>query len=197
MNIFIFNNLDLESGILIINGSLKKINIHELVNADDTLFVLPNEFLHFIEFKHDLKNNQNIHASILNNISTLHEDNENLTVLNTSNKYHFFTTNKEKLEKVKNVFSKFNAKISITSDLLFFKEAFNQNCSYSNSVYLIESDEAVKLSEKSFNLLDETSELKNVSDSAKPKLEIVTGNNNKAEAKIAGITPAVFIFSGK
>ena len=154
MNIFIFNNLDLESGILIINGSLKKINIHELVNADDTLFVLPNEFLHFIEFKHDLKNNQNIHASILNNISTLHEDNENLTVLNTSNKYHFFTTNKEKLEKVKNVFSKFNAKISITSDLLFFKEAFNQNCSYSNSVYLIKSDEAVKLSEKSFNLLD-------------------------------------------
>ena len=50
MNIFIFNNLDLESGILIINGSLKKINIHELVNADDTLFVLPNEFLHFVEY---------------------------------------------------------------------------------------------------------------------------------------------------
>ena len=171
MNIFIFNNLDLESGILIINGSLKKINIHELDNTDDTLFVLPNEFLQFIEFKHDLKNNQNIHASILNNISTLHEDNENLTVLNTSNKYHFFTTNKEKLENVKNVFSKFNAKISITSDLLFFKEAFNQNCSYSNSVYLIESDEAVKLSEKSFNLLDETSEVKNVSDSDLKKIK--------------------------
>ena len=86
MNIFIFNNLNLDSGILIIDGSIKKINIDELVSADDTLFVLPNELLNFIEFKHDLKNNQNIHASILNNISTLHEDNENLTVLNTSNK---------------------------------------------------------------------------------------------------------------
>ena len=31
----------------------------------------------------------------------------------------------------------------------------------------------------------------------KLKLENVTGNNNKAEAKMAGITPAVFIFKGK
>ena len=38
---------------------------------------------------------------------------------------------------------------------------------------------------------------KKVSDSAKPKFEIVTGNNNNADAKIAGITPAVFIFKGK
>ena len=171
MNIFIFNNLNLDSGILIIDGSIKKINIDELVSADDTLFVLPNELLNFIEFKHNLKNNQNIHASILNNISTLHEDNENLTVLNTSNKYHFFTTNKEKLEKVKNVFRKFNAKISITSDLLFFKEVFNQNCSHANSVYLVESDEAVKLSEKSFNLLDDTNKVKNISDSDLKKVK--------------------------
>ena len=35
------------------------------------------------------------------------------------------------------------------------------------------------------------------SDSANPKLEIVTGNNNNADAKIAGITPAVFIFKGR
>ena len=171
MNIFIFNNLNLDSGILIIDGLIKKINIDELVSADDTLFVLPNELLNFIEFKHDLKNNQNIHASILNNISTLHEDNENLTVLNTSNKYHFFTTNKEKLEKVKNVFRKFNSKISITSDLLFFKEVFNQNCSHANSVYLVESDEAVKLSEKSFNLLDDTNKVKNISDSDLKKVK--------------------------
>ena len=33
--------------------------------------------------------------------------------------------------------------------------------------------------------------------SAKPKFEIVIGNNNKAEANIAGITPAVLILSGK
>ena len=37
----------------------------------------------------------------------------------------------------------------------------------------------------------------NVSDSAKPKLETVTGRSNNADAKIAGITPAVFIFSGR
>ena len=38
---------------------------------------------------------------------------------------------------------------------------------------------------------------KNVSESEKPKLVNVTGSNNNAEAKIAGITPAVFILSGK
>ena len=38
---------------------------------------------------------------------------------------------------------------------------------------------------------------KNVSDSAKPKLEIVIGKRSNAEAKIAGITPAVLIFRGR
>ena len=38
---------------------------------------------------------------------------------------------------------------------------------------------------------------KNVSDSEKPKFDIVIGNNNNAEANIAGITPAVLIFNGK
>ena len=38
---------------------------------------------------------------------------------------------------------------------------------------------------------------KNKSDSAKPKLEKVIGNKSNADAKIAGITPAVFIFKGK
>ena len=36
-----------------------------------------------------------------------------------------------------------------------------------------------------------------VSESEKPKFENVIGSSNKAEAKIAGITPAVFIFNGK
>ena len=39
--------------------------------------------------------------------------------------------------------------------------------------------------------------LKKVSLSEKEKFEKVTGNNNNAEAKIAGITPAWFIFNGK
>ena len=38
---------------------------------------------------------------------------------------------------------------------------------------------------------------KNVSDSAKPKLEIVIGKSSNADAKIAGITPAVLIFNGR
>ena len=38
---------------------------------------------------------------------------------------------------------------------------------------------------------------KKVSDSDKPKLETVIGNNNNADANIAGITPAVFILRGK
>ena len=38
---------------------------------------------------------------------------------------------------------------------------------------------------------------KNISDLAKPKFVTVTGNSSSAEAKIAGITPAVLIFSGR
>ena len=38
---------------------------------------------------------------------------------------------------------------------------------------------------------------KNKSDCANPKLEKVIGNRSNAEAKIAGITPAVLIFNGK
>ena len=37
----------------------------------------------------------------------------------------------------------------------------------------------------------------NASESEKPKFENVIGRSNKADAKIAGITPAVFIFKGK
>ena len=38
---------------------------------------------------------------------------------------------------------------------------------------------------------------KKLSESEKPKFEIVIGNNKRAEANIAGITPAVLIFKGK
>ena len=37
----------------------------------------------------------------------------------------------------------------------------------------------------------------NVSESENPKFENVIGRSNKADAKMAGITPAVFIFRGK
>ena len=69
MNVFIFNNSNLDDGILISDRSLKKINVHELATSDRTLFVLPNELLQYTEFKHDLKNNQNIHALIINNLT--------------------------------------------------------------------------------------------------------------------------------
>ena len=38
---------------------------------------------------------------------------------------------------------------------------------------------------------------KKVSESESPKLDNVIGNSNNAEANIAGITPAVFIFKGR
>ena len=38
---------------------------------------------------------------------------------------------------------------------------------------------------------------KKVSDSANPKFDTVIGKSSNAEAKIAGITPAVLIFNGK
>ena len=164
MNVFIFNNLNLDNGIFISDKSFKKININELSTTENTLFVVPNELLQFIEFKHDLKNNQNIHASILNSMSTLNNDAEDSVVLNSSNKYNFFISNKSNQETIKKLFSHFNTRISITSDLLFFKEVIKQNCSYQNNVYLIESEEAVKLSTKSFNLLDDAIKIKSLTD---------------------------------
>ncbi|MDC3098372.1 hypothetical protein OA493_01345, partial [Gammaproteobacteria bacterium] len=164
MNVFIFNNLNLDNGIFISDKTLKKININELSTSENTLFVVPNELLQFIEFKHDLKNNQNIHASILNSLSTLNNDADDLIVLNSSNKYNFFISNKSNQETIQRLFSHFNTRISITSDLLFFKEVIKQDCSYQNNVYLIESEEAVKLSTKSFNLLDDAMKIKSLTD---------------------------------
>ena len=164
MNVFIFNNLNLDNGIFISDKSFKKININELSTSENTLFVVPNELLQFIEFKHDLKNNQNIHASILNSMSTLNNDAEDSVVLNSSNKYNFFISNKSNQETIQRLFSHFNTRISITSDLLFFKEVIKQNCSYQNNVFLIESEEAVKLSTKSFNLLDDAIKIKSLTD---------------------------------
>ena len=165
MNIFIFDNLNLNSGVFIHDDLIKKINFDELTSPENILFVLPNEIFQYIEFKHDLKNNQNIHASILNNLSTLNIDSEDLLVLNTSQKFNFFTLNKTNQEQINSVFKNFNSTIHVTSDLLFFKEVFKQNCTYLKNVYLIDTEEAVKLTMKSFDLLDDTNTLKSISNS--------------------------------
>jgi hypothetical protein len=165
MNVFIFNDLNLKTGILITNGSLKKFSINEFTTTENTLFVLPNELIQFIEFKHNLKNKQNIHASIINNSSSLNINDIDQLVLDTSNSNNFFITSKHHVETIKKVFKNFNTTISITSDLLFFKEAFKKNCTYQNNIYLIDAEEGVKLSAKSFNLLDEAISVKKISDS--------------------------------
>lgn len=152
MNVFIFEDLTLKNGVLLTNGAIKKINLEKLTKPENTLFVLPNELIQYKEFKHNLKNKKNIHASILNNSSSLNINEEDQLVLNTSNNNDFFLTNNKYQEDIKKVFSNFNTSISITSDLLFFKEAFEKNSIYQNNVFLIDGEEAVKLSKKSFNL---------------------------------------------
>ena len=72
---------------------------------------------------------------------------------------------------LKKFFRIFNTSISITSDLLFFKEAFKRNSIYQNNVFLIDGEEAVKLSTKSFNLLEDDIKVKNISDSELKKLK--------------------------
>ena len=173
MNVFIFDDLTLRNGILISNGSLKKINLEKLIKPENMLFVLPNELIQYKKFQHNLKNKENIHASILNNSSSLNINEEDQLILNTSSNCDFFLTNKRYQENIKKVFSIFNTSISITSDLLFFKEAFKGNSIYQNNVYLTDSEEIVKLSTKSFNLLEDDIKVKYISDSDLKKLENV------------------------
>ena len=171
MNVFIFEDLTLKNGVLLTNGTIKKINLEKLTKPENTLFVLPNELIQYKEFQHNLKSKKNIHASILNNSSSLNMNEEDQLVLNTSNNYDFFLTTTKYQEDIKKVFSIFNTSISITSDLLFFKEAFKRNSIYQNNVFLIDNEEAVKLSKKSFNLLEDDIKVKNISDSDLKKLK--------------------------
>ncbi len=171
MNVYIFEDLTLKNGVLLTNGAIKKINLEKLTKPENTLFVLPNELIQYKEFQHNFKNTKNIHASILNNSSSLNINEEDQLVLNTSNNYDFFLTTNKYQEDIKKVFSIFNTSISITSDLLFFKEAFKRNSIYQNNVFLIDGEEAVKLSMKSFNLLEDDVKVKNISDSELKKLK--------------------------
>ena len=45
MNVFIFEDLTLKNGVLLTNGSIKKINLEKLTKPENTLFVLPNELI--------------------------------------------------------------------------------------------------------------------------------------------------------
>tara|TARA_B100000886_G_scaffold186795_1_gene128212 strand:+ start:1138 stop:2151 length:1014 start_codon:yes stop_codon:yes gene_type:complete len=189
MNVFIFDDLTLRKGVLISYGSIKKINLEKLTKPENTLFVLPNELIQYKEFQHNLKNKQNIHASILNNSSSLNINEEDQLVLNTSSNRDFFLTNKKYLENIKKVFSIYNTTISITSDLLFFKESFKRNSTYQNNVFLTDSEEIVKLSTKSFNLLEDDIKVKKVTDLDLKKLK----NINFASYKLNTFNVSSFL----
>ena len=155
MNLYIFKDLHLIEGIYIngANASIKLIS--EIPDSPQTLFVLPNELLQYVCFEHDLKNKKNIHAKIINDLSVLKFSSTNLEVLETKKeRSDYFVIGEAAKKLFKKTFSKFNHKILITSDLLFFNETFNENIKFGNNFYLTQNIDPVKLTEKSFNLLD-------------------------------------------
>ena len=155
MNLYIFKDLHLIEGIYIngANASIKLIS--EIPDSPQTLFVLPNELLQYVCFEHDLKNKKNIHAKIINDLSVLKFSSTNLEVLETKKERSDYFVIGEAAKKIlKKTFAAFNNKISITSDLLFFNEAFDENIKFENNFYLTQNTDPVKLTEKSFNLLD-------------------------------------------
>jgi hypothetical protein len=154
MKIFFFKDHQLENGVYIDGSNSSEISILELTQAENILFVLPNEILQYTYFEHELKNQNNIHASILNNLAKLRINSLNLEVLNCNAAYDFFVIEEGVKQRLKQVFSNFNQKVFITSDLLFFKETFSSNVEYDENVYLDQDNELVKLSLASFNLLN-------------------------------------------
>ena len=155
MNLYIFKDLHLIEGIYIngANASIKLIS--EIPDSPQTLFVLPNELLQYVCFEHDLKNKKNIHAKIINDLSVLKFSSTNLEVLETKKeRSDYFVIGEAAKKLIKKTFSGFNHKILITSDLLFFNETFNENIKFGNNFYLTQNIDPVKLTEKSFNLLD-------------------------------------------
>lgn len=155
MNLYIFKDIHLSEGIFI-NGANTSIKlISEIPDSPQTLFVLPNELLQYICFVHELKNKKNIHAKIINDISILNLSSSNLEVLETKKEGpDYFVIGEAVKKMLKKTFSRFNNKVFITSDLLFFNEAFDENIKFENNFYLTQNTDPVKLTEKSFNLLD-------------------------------------------
>jgi hypothetical protein len=164
MNLFIFKDINLTEGIFCQGNKVSNKLLSDLPNSTDTLFVLPNELLQHVYFEHNLKNRENIHAKIINDLSSLRFKSSNLEVFDAKNNgFNYFVIEEGTRKLLKNTFSKFNQKICITSDLLFFKESFDKDIQFENFIYLNKTTEPVKLSLKSFDLLDSTTlNIKNI-----------------------------------
>ena len=176
MKVFIFTDSSLDSGYLIVGAKAKKIKLENLKNLNDFLFVLPNEVLNYVNHSKNLLNKKNLHASIINSINLLNNnDRSNLEVLECKNtEEDFFIINKEFSKTLISKFQKLNSKIKITSDLLFFNDLFNSNIIFDNNVFYKEGDRFYKLSNQAFSLL----ELTNIDLEAKSIKDINLNNLN-------------------
>ena len=173
MNLYIFKDINLTEGIFCQGNKVSNKLISDIPNSTDILFVLPNELLQHVYFEHNLKNKENIHAKIINDLSSLKFKSSNLEVLDAKNDgFHYFVIEEGTRKLLKNTFSKFNQKVCITSDLLFFKESFDEDIQFENFIYLNKTTEPVKLSLKSFELLDSTTlSIKNITNQDLKKLK--------------------------
>ena len=158
MKVFIFTDSSLDSGYLIVGAKAKKITLENLKNLNDFLFVLPNEVLNYVNHSKNLQNKKNLHASIINSINLLNNnDRSNLEVLECKNtEEDFFIINKEFSKTLISKFQKLNSKVKITSDLLFFNDLFNSNIIFNDNVFYKEGDKLYKLSNQAFSLLELT-----------------------------------------
>ena len=158
MKVFIFTDSSLDSGYLIVGAKAKKIKLENLKNLNDFLFVLPNEVLNYVNHSKKLTNKKNLHASIINSINLLNNnDRSNLQVLECKNtEEDFFIINKEFSKTLISKFQKLNSKVKITSDLLFFNDLFNSNIIFNDNVFYKEGDKLYKLSNQAFSLLELT-----------------------------------------
>ena len=173
MNLFIFKDINLTEGIFCQGNKVSNKLLSDIPNSTDTLFVLPNELVQHVYFEHNLKNKENIHAKIINDLSSLKFKSSNLEVLDAKNNdFNYFVIEEGAKKLFKNTFSKFNQKICITSDLLFFKESFDKDIQFENFIYLNKTTDPVKLSLKSFELLDSTTlSIKNITNQDLKKLK--------------------------
>ena len=135
MNLYIFKDSILTDGIYCAGNKFSNKSISEIPSSEQTLFVLPNELLEHVFFDHDLKNKKNIHAKIINDLSSLKLQSIDLEVLDTKNgNQDYFVIEEGTKKLLKTSFSRFNQKINITSDLLFLKEAFDGEVEFEDNL---------------------------------------------------------------
>lgn len=164
MNIFIFKDTSLNEGFIINPETNKELIFSDLEDTKNMLFVVPNEILSYTKHNLKLKNKKNLHASIINSLNNSHfEEQQHLSVLESKlTDEDFYTITKNNLNKLKNIFKKSDQKVKITSDLLFFKELFNENIIFNEFIFYQDEDSLAKLNQNAFNLLDTTSNLEAV-----------------------------------